>query len=360
MKDNKNESMYQEDYESDDDRSEFEPQSDELNKYNKRIDDLIEDAEIEAEIEAEKKIRAKNTRVLAISMGAMALLFIVYFQIQSSLEVDETAEVQEIPLIDLEREIVPASVAVNEEPAPQLAKVPEPATPKPKVIEPVKQETRAEKPVKEEKIITLISEKKPEKTESSTKAPKARQPAPAPVAPQKAFIKPLKTQKAKITRASINLSGRSQPTREYFIQVGAFSVKSNAQNMVKKVSAKGFNPAIHAKVINSPKHTVYLGRFAMEFSRDEKIEDLKGLGFNPQKATKDGSLTLIMGTFKTAKGAIDLQRRLTFNGFLSTKEQAIENRPTYTVMVGSHDSIKNARRTQEKLAKAGFKNSFIR
>ena len=30
----------------------------EINKYNKRIDDLIEDAEIEAEIEAEKKIRS--------------------------------------------------------------------------------------------------------------------------------------------------------------------------------------------------------------------------------------------------------------------------------------------------------------
>ena len=39
----------------------------EINKYHKRIDDLIEDAEIEAEIEAEKKIRSKNSRMFSIS-----------------------------------------------------------------------------------------------------------------------------------------------------------------------------------------------------------------------------------------------------------------------------------------------------
>ena len=38
----------------------------EINKYHKRIDDLIEDAEIEAEIEAEKNIRSKNSRMFSI------------------------------------------------------------------------------------------------------------------------------------------------------------------------------------------------------------------------------------------------------------------------------------------------------
>ena len=53
----------------------------EINKYHKRIDDLIEDAEIEAEIEAEKKIRSKNSRMFSISMIGIGLLGLVYFQV---------------------------------------------------------------------------------------------------------------------------------------------------------------------------------------------------------------------------------------------------------------------------------------
>ena len=53
----------------------------EVNKYHKRIDDLIEDAEIEAEIEAEKNIRSKNSRMFTISMIGICLLGLVYLQI---------------------------------------------------------------------------------------------------------------------------------------------------------------------------------------------------------------------------------------------------------------------------------------
>ena len=43
-------------------------ESPELTKYNKRIEDLIEDAEIEAELEAEYRIRSKNTRLILIAL----------------------------------------------------------------------------------------------------------------------------------------------------------------------------------------------------------------------------------------------------------------------------------------------------
>ena len=43
--------------------SEVEHLPEETKKYNKHLDDLIENAEIEAEMEAEKKIRSKNSRV---------------------------------------------------------------------------------------------------------------------------------------------------------------------------------------------------------------------------------------------------------------------------------------------------------
>ena len=56
----------------------------ELNKYNKRIEDLIEDAEIEAELEAESRVRSKNTRLLLISLIGFACLIMVYLGVNSS------------------------------------------------------------------------------------------------------------------------------------------------------------------------------------------------------------------------------------------------------------------------------------
>ena len=55
----------------------------EATKYHKRIDDLIEDAEIEAEMEVEKKIRSKNSRMLSISMIGIALLALIYYQVNN-------------------------------------------------------------------------------------------------------------------------------------------------------------------------------------------------------------------------------------------------------------------------------------
>ena len=71
----------------------------EITNYHKRIDDLFEDAEIEAEMEAEKKIRSKNSRMFSISMTGIALLALVYFQVnhQSTVTPVESAKATNKP-----------------------------------------------------------------------------------------------------------------------------------------------------------------------------------------------------------------------------------------------------------------------
>ena len=51
---------------------------------SRRIEELLEDAEIEAEIEAERRMRSKNTRIIAISIISVVLLIILYSGLQGS------------------------------------------------------------------------------------------------------------------------------------------------------------------------------------------------------------------------------------------------------------------------------------
>ena len=78
----------------------------EATKYHKRIDDLIEDAEIEAEMEVEKKIRSKNSRMLSISMIGIALLALIYYQVNN---------LTDFPTIEISKETLKKKSKVTEE-----------------------------------------------------------------------------------------------------------------------------------------------------------------------------------------------------------------------------------------------------
>ena len=62
----------------------------ELTKYNKRIEDLIEDAEIEAELEAENYVRSKNARLVMISSIGIGFLMMIYLGV--NFKVDKPAK----------------------------------------------------------------------------------------------------------------------------------------------------------------------------------------------------------------------------------------------------------------------------
>ncbi|MBI5428535.1 MAG: SPOR domain-containing protein [Nitrospinae bacterium] len=66
----------------------------EKNKYSKRIEEIIEDAEIEAELEAEKKIRSKHTKLVSISAVGVALLVALYFGMRNQPDAPKTQDAQ--------------------------------------------------------------------------------------------------------------------------------------------------------------------------------------------------------------------------------------------------------------------------
>lgn len=69
----------------------------EKNKYSKRIEEIIEDAEIEAELEAEKKIRSKHTKLVSISAVGVALLVALYFGLRNQPEAPKAQSAQSSP-----------------------------------------------------------------------------------------------------------------------------------------------------------------------------------------------------------------------------------------------------------------------
>ena len=56
----------------------------ELKKYNKRMEEIIDDAEIESEMEAENEVRSKNSRLLTISIVGIIIIAGVFMRVQQN------------------------------------------------------------------------------------------------------------------------------------------------------------------------------------------------------------------------------------------------------------------------------------
>ena len=309
----------------------------EVNKYHKRIDDLIEDAEIEAEIEAEKNIRSKNSRMFSISMIGICLLGLVYFQINyqaalSPVEPEAPIQKPETPEESLAKQVPvveDGSIASNLPIAPTASpgKVkkeinPFVAPPKPKSIIP---------PAKTNKV------KKPAKIKKTSQTPK---PKPSPI----------KTPAVKLNEDS-----------RFFIQAGAFSVKKNAELYLKHLQAKGFAPSIQTRSNIKKQHIVTVGSFANAKAGDKKLRELASKGFNAStyKNSKN-SFSLKVGQFINLKEARSLQDKLSVKGFLSESRTANEPAKTYIVQLGVFPNREKALLVKEKLARAGYPKTFLR
>ena len=58
--------------------------NDNWKKYNKRLENIYDNAEIEAEIEAEQKIRSKNAKLTIISTIGFILLLIILLKVKQN------------------------------------------------------------------------------------------------------------------------------------------------------------------------------------------------------------------------------------------------------------------------------------
>ena len=209
--------------------TEIEHLQEETKKYNKHIDDLIENAEIEAEMEAEKKIRSKNYRFFSISMFGFGLLALVYLQING--------------------------LKTPEAPAPVSKKI-ESAEDKLAKQVPIVEDGSSNIPVSELKNTVAPAEIKLKEKTPPTRKPKASSNF------QKKATKSTIKPKAKIKTVS--------PTNtRFFVQTGAFSSKKNADISMKKLQEKGFSPLTH--VVSKGKTKTYLVQLGV-FPNKEKAK----------------------------------------------------------------------------------------
>jgi cell division septation protein DedD len=209
--------------------SEVEHLSEETKKYNKHIDDLIENAEIEAEMEAGKKIRSKNSRIFSISIFGFGLLALVYIQINSIKAPEATAPLNK--LLESAEDKLAKQVPILEDgssniPAPKLKNNVAPA------------EIRLK-----EKLPPTLNIKAPSK-------------------PHRKTTKSITKSKPKIKTVSIT-------NTRFFVQTGAFSSKKNAEASLKKLRSKGFSPLIH--IVSKGNTNTYLVQLGV-FSNKEKAK----------------------------------------------------------------------------------------
>ena len=309
----------------------------EINKYHKRIDDLIEDAEIEAEIEAEKKIRSKNSRMFSISMIGIVLLGLVYFQVnyQTAISPVEPAKEAQAKKPETAEDRLAKQVPVVEDGSSSI-----PVPPSARLTNPFITPPKAKTPSKSKNITppTAIKEvRKSPKIEKVSSSPK-------PKSSPKKIPTPAKRE-----------------TSRFFIQAGAFSVKKNAESFLKQLQAKGFAPSIQTRSQKIKQHVITVGNFTNTKSGDNMLKELTSKGFNSSfYKNPNNSFSLKVGQFQNLKDAQKLQDRLSLKGFLSDSHKANAPAKTYIVQLGVFPDREKALLTQEKLARKGYPKTFLR
>jgi cell division septation protein DedD len=328
---------------------------DEDNTYHKRIEELLEDAEIEAEIETEKKVRSKNTRLVTISLIAIALIAFVYLQVKTGSQTNSANDNATGPLPELTQ--APAVAPVSPEQTPDSAQAPvveneiKPVTPGDKKTEtPKVEETTAEAtppaaaPVEKPKAPVIV--------QAPPKAPALVESAKKPV------VAEIVKQPVKLSTAAV---APSTSTKQYHVQLGVFSVEDNASRLLKRIQAKGFKPSIQTKSVEASRYVVFVGGFSSKEDGNQAISELKAKGFAPvMEKFEDNAHTIVLGKFKNVGQAAALRDKLSIHGFLSSAKKSQVQTKIHTVHLGPFTSLPQAQRTKSSIERAGFKNTFIR
>lgn len=329
---------------------------DEDNIYHKRIEDLLEDAEIEAEIETEKKVRSKNTRLLTISLIAVALLGFLYLQVKTGFQSSSPEETEIITDSGLAQAPAVEQTPVSPEKTPSIAQAPK-----------SENETKAATPG-DEKAET------PNIKETSTAAPNPPPASPVeklqtPVVIQTPPKAPAPAEPAKIPEVAetVKQPVKSLPVapstsiKQYHVQLGVFSVEENANRMLNKVKAKGFKPSILTKSTKTSMYVVFLGGFSNKEGGNQAISELKSKGYSPvMEKFEDNSNTIVLGKFKNVDQAAALRDKLSIHGFLTSAKKSQVQTKLHIVQLGPFTSQPQAQQSKNSIERAGFKSTFIR
>ena len=214
------------------------PQTQEINgdwqKYNKRLNNLLDDAKIKNVWETKKRVRTKNSKLTIISAIGISLIVLIVIQNKQYFNSPRSSISKQPPV-----------TSKNEFPL-------KPSAEKTEFTDHQPTTNKNKKPVSDQTIQSREDKITP-------------------------FIK-----KQSITDQPL-LEKNSIPTqsKEFFVQIGAFFIKDNATKLVKKLNSKGLKAKIHIRNIKSTQHQVSSGNFTQKDHAASSSTKIKALGFNP-------------------------------------------------------------------------------
>jgi len=356
------------------------------NSTAKRIDDLILDAEIEAQEEINKRIRSEKFKMVMLVLLGVGLFYVLNQGIQNkSIPVptflEENPQVAQVPPAPAETPVAPGTAEQAPKPIPFPL---EGTAPQAQSLKPRSPESQLEN-----EVLSMLQKNmkgggspatrptpatgqpqpptsplEPEwEEEASTDEPEAGslpspEVSPAP-APQKRI--PVSAPAVKTPSTPVSRKPMTAEQSRYFIQVGAFSVKANADRVVQRLMSSGYSPLVQTRTSRSAMHVVYIGGFADEESPQNMISALQEKGLNPQLNKSDnGSYSIILGKEKSKSNAEAFKQKLTRMGIFTSLKQMKINSRIFVVRVEGFDSGSSARTNQQRIEKMGYAGTIIR
>ncbi|MCF8720462.1 SPOR domain-containing protein [Nitrospina gracilis] len=319
-------------------------------KFLKRIDELIDESEIEAMAEIDKQIRYKNAKFALIALIAIALAALLYLGVENqSLPglpgMDQTAKVEPQPAPGPET----APIGDPTVPADQMKETPAPETTAKEKTAPTLNEV-------ENQAVTAISEalntldESPSATDPVNEMPQEKAPV-----KEKPVVKQAKAE-VKSNGLPVN-----PPAGDYFVQVGAFSVKSNADRMLKKLKGAGLPTNVSQIESMSSMHTLLIGGFSSPDSAQFLMKELKSKGHTPDLIpAQDGNYAIMLDKTRSLKQAEAIKEKLAEQGIFTQIEKRSVSTPIHVIRVGGFASKDLAARYQKEIAKLGYPKTLVR
>ena len=271
--------------------------NDNWKKYNKRLENIYDNAEIEAEIEAEQKIRSKNAKLTIISTIGFILLIIIFLKVKQN-----TNEIQSLL----------GKNSITKGKITSLSKTPS-AVSLPKQLERINLSPNTNLRIK--KITPNTPKQSIPKLDSKNK---------------------------------------------YSIQMGVFSNKSNAVNYLTKLKSKGYKAETITRNSNSFRYQVTFGSYNKKSEAAKNITNLKSIGLISSLKKNDLTYTLELGLFKNKVDSKKITNKLKNSGIKSNIKKIKTRNILYIVGINGFSSKLEAEKLHQQLISQGFKNSFIR
>ena len=303
------------------------------------VAELLDDIEIEAELHQEELVRKKNTKIWIISIIGLAVIAGVYlgtnsYNIISEKEksADKTARLSE--------EFLPSQAEMIKTEETDLNKADDNMSEIGLNPPPAKPGTTLKKSIEENKIkLPVTANKKSTKKKSFTKEQPYRNTMP---------------EKNTLT-ANISISGK------YYVQIGVFAVKENAERLILSLKNKHFSPSKSTAKKKIKMYRVFRGIFSDRKKAEKEIANLKKSGINAtlKKTASGDKYSVYAGSFSIKQNAERFKNKINTLGFTSKVIKLPVMMDTHKVFVGYFKTKQEAVLTQNKLTKEGFAKTII-